>query len=213
MADGAADGRRTYILKKNRQNCFSDSHWRWRSKQKAMRDTQPMLSLAMRAGAGAGKISSTPTPTPTPAKIADSDRLRLRLRLRLRSPAAECAAEILEGVRFSTSDLWWPLEVTFINVNRNGLHHRNQRPKEYMCANFGQFWRGSAFWPLTFGDLWRSRLWMWIGTDFTIVISVQKSTGVPISVNFWGGPLFDLWPLVTSGGHVYECESERTSPS
>ena len=44
------------------------------------------------------------------------------------------------------------------NVNRTRLHHRNQRPKEYLCAHFGQFWSGSASRPLTFGDLWRSRL-------------------------------------------------------
>ena len=43
-----------------------------------------------------------------------------------------------------------------MNVNWNGLHHRNRRPKEYLCANFDRFWRGSDFRMcccMNFGDL------------------------------------------------------------
>ena len=158
---------------------------------------------------------------------------------------------ILDGVTPHHLWPWWPLEVTFMNVNRNGIPHRNQRPKQYLCANFDRFWRGHLTWSLTFGDLWRSprgamnvnrkgphhsnqrpkeylyanfdrfwrgggvrmcrwmwmwccecpadlwrsSLWMWIGMDFNIVISVQKSTCVQILIDFVFGGCHLTWPL------------------
>ena len=34
-----------------------------------------------------------------------------------------------------------------MNVNRKGPHHSNQRPKEYLYANFDRFWRGGGGGP------------------------------------------------------------------
>ena len=60
-----------------------------------------------------------------------------------------------------------------MNVNRNGLHHRNQRPKEVIHLTFvtsgGHVYKCESERPI-----------------------FQKSTCVPILVDFGGGPLFDL---------------------
>ena len=94
----------------------------------------------------------------------------------------------------------WPLtSVGYIYECESELtsYHRNQRPKNTCVQLLIDFGGRHPTWPLTFGDLWGSRLWMWIGTNFTIVISAQKSTCVQILIDLRVG--HPTWPLTFGG--------------